>query len=271
MLKLLLISWTAVKRTHGAVQAFAAQYTDPDTGIASYGYLLKNGYRFGIVIPQQPTTDFIAQLVSRLTDGAGWAGASLGSSMLGPLLLVAWANGDKVDTTPYVAKDYTPSGVVPYTAHAISLTPIEKATFANNTHISSTFFCGGCINPDSFDASWTLDKTREAVFGYAYSQTAVQDPSSPNTSLSDHTSNGGGVWSEEYDRYAALVGEGPGGVIGVEPDHPTVRATSSSTAEASISSTTETPAATAAAQDWTDACWDSALECEMPTGPDFSH
>ncbi len=65
-------------------------YTDVDTGIAFNGHNSPTGYRFGIMMPRQPTTDFIAQLVSPLNDGAGWGGVSLGSSMVGPLLLVAW-------------------------------------------------------------------------------------------------------------------------------------------------------------------------------------
>ena len=65
-------------------------YTDVDTGIAFNGHGAPSGYRFGMMMPQQPTTDFIAQLVSPLTDGAGWGDVSLGSSMAGPLLLVAW-------------------------------------------------------------------------------------------------------------------------------------------------------------------------------------
>jgi hypothetical protein len=43
-----------------------------------------------MMMPQQPTTDFIAQLVVPLTDGAGWGGVSLGSDMTGPLLLATW-------------------------------------------------------------------------------------------------------------------------------------------------------------------------------------
>ena len=67
-----------------------SSYTDVDTGIAFNGYDSPTGYQFGMIMPQQPTTDFIAQLVSPLTDGAGWGGVSLGGSMAGPLLLVAW-------------------------------------------------------------------------------------------------------------------------------------------------------------------------------------
>lgn len=58
--------------------------------MAFSGHVSETRYYFGIMLPQQPTTDFLAQLVSPLTQGSGWGGVSLGSSMKGPLLLVAW-------------------------------------------------------------------------------------------------------------------------------------------------------------------------------------
>jgi hypothetical protein len=65
-------------------------YTDLNTGIAFNGHGSQSDWVFGMMLPEQPTTDFIAQLVSPLDDGAGWGGVSLGSSMTGPLLLVTW-------------------------------------------------------------------------------------------------------------------------------------------------------------------------------------
>jgi hypothetical protein len=94
-------------------------------------------------------------------------------------------------TAPYVAKDYTASGVVPYTAHSISLSAIAKGTYTNKTHISSTFLCGGCINANSFSFDANSSVRESVYFGYAYSQTAVRDPSSITTSLSDHTGSKG--------------------------------------------------------------------------------
>jgi cellobiose dehydrogenase (acceptor) len=86
----LLICWTTVKPARGASHACAGQYTNSDTGIVFCGYSDKSGYGFGTVMPEQPTTDFVAQIVSPLADGAGWAGVGFDSSMVGPLLLVTW-------------------------------------------------------------------------------------------------------------------------------------------------------------------------------------
>ena len=85
-------------------------YTDVDTGIAFNGHSSPSGYRFGMMMPQQPTTDFIAQLVSPLTDDAGWGGVSLGSSMAGPLLLVAWQVISRKAQTFQQANNTTPAG-----------------------------------------------------------------------------------------------------------------------------------------------------------------
>ncbi len=122
-------------------------------------------------------------------------------------------------TSARVTRSYTPSSLVPYTTHPITISPIPQGTFVNTTHVSSTFLCHGCINSDSFDPAWADSSTRNAVFGYAFSQTAVQSPSNPDTTLSPHLGQDGGYGvfkvilsnakSDEYDKYAALA-EQPG-------------------------------------------------------------
>jgi hypothetical protein len=96
------------------------------------------------------------------------------------------------------------------------LTTIKRGTFVNSTHVSSTFLCAGCINEDSFDAGWSSN--RDVFFAHAYSQAAVEKPSSLERVLSNHTSEGGryaefrvvlsDARSDEYERYAALARPG---------------------------------------------------------------
>lgn len=73
-----------------ALSAQTGSYTDMDTGITFYGHVLEAGYRFGMVMPETPTTDFIVQIVSPSANKVGWGGISLGSSMVGTLLLATW-------------------------------------------------------------------------------------------------------------------------------------------------------------------------------------
>lgn len=164
-------------------------------------------------------------------------------------------NGDKVMTAPRIAKDYTLSSVVPYTANPINLQPIQQGTFVNRTHVSSTFLCGGCINGDSFDPTPESKSSNRRLlfFGYAYSPEAVREPSNPDTLLSSHipeavkdteptsaahntvlssrtstTTAGYGAFSvvlsdaesDKYEQYAALAtGDGGGsGLLGVAPE-----------------------------------------------------
>ncbi len=280
-------------------------YTDVDTGIAFNGHVSPTGYRFGMMLPQQPTTDFIAQLVSPLTDGAGWGGVSLGSSMTGPLLLAAWQvpqtqtfkpstntyrpNGNKVTTAALVATNYTPSGLTPYTANPLTFSPIPQGTFTNTTHLSATFLCRGCINTDSFDPSWAdSPPDRDIFFGYAFSPTAVASPSDIDTRLSDHTGPGAGYGafkvvlgdakSDEYDVYAAMAEED--GQLPSGGGNTVTSLTAGTGASATVTGGTDATSTTGATASMTGTgvpagttpdveCWEP--ECQTPSGSDYSH
>ena len=70
-----------------AVAQTSASYTDEKTGIDFRGYFdTTTGYRFGLALPENPTTDYIAQIQAPITDDGGWAGFSMGQSMTGNLL-----------------------------------------------------------------------------------------------------------------------------------------------------------------------------------------
>jgi cellobiose dehydrogenase (acceptor) len=72
----------------------ATPYTDANTGITFNGFQDASGYTFGIALPENPTTDFIAQI--KAPTAAGWAGFSMGQSMVGNLLAVAWPSDGKI-------------------------------------------------------------------------------------------------------------------------------------------------------------------------------
>ena len=171
-------------------------------------------------------------------------------------------------TTARMATDYSAIDVVPYPAHRnpITISPITQATFINDTHVSSTFLCGGCINSDSFDPAWANannSSDRDVFFGWACSQTAVEDPADIDTRLSDHTVGAGGghgtfrvelrdTKSDDYDAYAAMAMADEDGA-GSQAPTPT---------------TTEVlPVPTKT--DGGVECSES--ECDVPSGADFSH
>jgi cellobiose dehydrogenase (acceptor) len=74
----------------------SSPYTDARTGITFNGYQHASGYTFGIALPENPTTDFIAQIQAPITNGGGWAGFSMGQSMTGNLLVVAYPNDGEI-------------------------------------------------------------------------------------------------------------------------------------------------------------------------------
>jgi cellobiose dehydrogenase (acceptor) len=196
-----------------AAQAMGASssFTDSATGISFQGYTDPSGFRFGLVMPSSPTTDFVAQIISPLTKGAGWGGIDFGAKMSGPMMLVAWPNGNDVIIAPYIAGGYQVDDVKAYTK-GVNITPIKSGTFVNSTHVVATFVCGGCINGDSFSAS----EAGTSSVSMAFSSVGVTTPSDPSTQLSDHTTNGepygaidfnfGQAKSSQYSTFAAMAG-----------------------------------------------------------------
>ncbi len=76
--------------TSAADDADTISYTDANTAVTFSGHATDAGYIFGMITPESPTTDFIAQIISPLTNGAGWGGISFGASMIGPMLIATW-------------------------------------------------------------------------------------------------------------------------------------------------------------------------------------
>lgn len=206
-----IVGTTAAASGDGVPQA--TKYIDSNSNITFLGYANK-GYNFGMVLPSDPKDDLIVQLVSPLKDGGGWGGIDFGASMTGPLMVVAWPNTAKANTvmiSPRVATGYEiANGANAYKSNPITITQIPDGTFVNDTHVSATFVCGGCLNADSFGAA-----NKTATFGYAYAYDPVADPADPDTKLSDHTANGepygafgvtvAQAQSSEYSTWAAMT------------------------------------------------------------------
>jgi hypothetical protein len=175
-------------------------------------------------------------------------------------------------TAARMATDYSAIDVVPYPDHPrpVTISPIAHGTFINDTHVSSTFLCGGCINSDSFDPAWAgaeSSSDRDVFFGWACSQTAVEDPADIDTRLSDHTVGAGGghgtfrvelgdTKSDDYNAYAAMAMA----MAGADED--------GAGSESPAPTTTEVPPAPTD-MDGGGGCSES--ECEVPSGADFSH
>lgn len=108
-------------------------YTDPNTGIDFQRYYentqITSGYSWGVALPEEPSTDFIGQLVWPLNSTEGWGGVSFGGAMTNTLLFVAWTNGDDFVTSFRSTTAYATPSV--YDATTVTASPIANGTFVN--------------------------------------------------------------------------------------------------------------------------------------------
>jgi cellobiose dehydrogenase (acceptor) len=167
-----------------SAQLTASVYTDEKTGITFNGLSHSSGYKLGYALPETLTNDFIAQMVAPITNDGGWAGFPLGQSMIGSVLVTAWPHDGEVISSFRKATGYTNPPVV---TGDFSMTTIPEGTYVNDTAFSYTFLCKNCIG-DTAAAGLVLSETVN-VFSWAYSDTALTDPSTASATLNMH--NGG--------------------------------------------------------------------------------
>ncbi|UPX20556.1 Cellobiose dehydrogenase (acceptor) [Ascochyta rabiei] len=202
-----------------ALQAIAqtsSPYTDAKTGIDFRGYTdAKTGYTFGIALPEKPTTDFIAQIQAPITNGGGWAGFSMGQSMTGNLLVVAWPNDGEVVSSFRKATGYTNPAV---TTGDFTMNPIPDGTFVNETAFSYTFLCKNCISEDVATGLVIYDSPSTNIVGWAFSDDPLTDPATASSTLTYHTAGFGAfglpmsnATSADFETWAAMAVEGSTG------------------------------------------------------------
>jgi cellobiose dehydrogenase (acceptor) len=199
-----------------AVAQTSSAYTDPKTGIDFRGYTdAKTGYTFGIALPEKPTTDFIAQIQAPITNGGGWAGFSMGQSMTGNLLVVAWPNDGEIVSSFRKATGYTNPAV---TTGDFTMNPIPDGTYVNDTAFSYTFLCKNCISDDIATGLVIYDSPSTNIVGWAFSDDPLTDPATAGSTLTYHTAGFGAfglpmsnATSAKYDTWAAMAVEGSSG------------------------------------------------------------
>lgn len=119
---------------------------------------------------------------------------------------------------------------------------ITKGTFVNSTHFSCTFLCKKCIVD-----SLTFTATESVgTLGFAFSKTAVNDPTDAESELSYHSAGYGeygmmlsNAKSSKYATWAALASASTGG-----SGNSTGSTNSTTSATATASSTVSAPTAT---------------------------
>ena len=199
-----------------AVAQTSSPYTDAKTGIDFRGYTdARTGFTFGIALPENPTTDFIAQVQAPITNGGGWAGFSMGQSMTGNLLVVAWPNDGEVVSSFRRATGYTNPAVA---TGDFTMSPIPEGTYVNDTAFSYTFLCKNCISDDVATGLVIYDSPSTNVVGWAFSDDALTDPATASSTLTYHTAGFGAfglpmsdATSANFETWAAMAGGGSTG------------------------------------------------------------
>ncbi|KAK7964403.1 hypothetical protein PG988_011377 [Apiospora saccharicola] len=198
------------------------EFTDPATGIVLQRFFgAKSGYGFGIALPTNPTNSFIGQLSFPLNNGAGWGGWSLTGDMTGPLLMAAWTDGTSVVSSFRQAANEKDNP--PEVAGNFSVKPIAKGTSVNNTFLTYTFLCEGCLGAQlGLDPNAGTGKGVE--MGWALSDKPVQNPGSSAGVLAFHNIGEGGFKADlalakrpEFDTWAALAGPPVAAAAGAKP------------------------------------------------------
>ncbi|KAH8672540.1 hypothetical protein BGZ60DRAFT_374213 [Tricladium varicosporioides] len=193
-----------------AAGAFAqsTSYVDPNTGITfQQSSDATTGFSFGMALPETVGSDFIGQIVMP-TNGTGYAGVSLTSSMVGSILVVAWPNDNSVIASFRETSGYSSPGV--YANASMSMSPISNGTFVNSTHMSYTWLCSGCITGDSLSFTASSDA---AGFGWAMSSSTPTNPSTAdgatfayhNTGYGDLSMTLSSAKSADYATWAAMA------------------------------------------------------------------
>lgn len=186
-------------------------FTDQATGIQFQRFFgARSNFGFGVALPTNPSTSFIGQLSFPLVNGAGWGGFSLTGDMEGPLMMAAWPDGQGGVVASF-RQAFNEDDNPPEVTGTFTVRPIADATSVNNTFMTFTFLCEGCL-----DAGLGLSAAQtagNAEMGWALGKRAVRNAASSagilefhDGGFGDFQANLGAARSAEFDTWATLAG-----------------------------------------------------------------
>ncbi|KAI9706878.1 MAG: hypothetical protein M1820_004657 [Bogoriella megaspora] len=198
-------------------QATLDTFTDPSSKIVFYRASVPStsapgGFQLGVALPTgtDPTQEYLGYLVGSRTNGAGWTGISHAGGMTNALLLLAWVNGQSIQTSfrwtsGYVAPDiYTGNATLTQIGHTI-----------NDTHFTLTYRCQYCL-------TWSQDGVSNGqpitagslVLGWAQASTNPTPVTASDATIVQHEDFGEygfAVSSAQQASYSSWVSSIPTG------------------------------------------------------------
>ncbi|KAF5354114.1 hypothetical protein D9756_007316 [Leucocoprinus leucothites] len=201
-------------------------YVDPDNGITFTGYTDPvHGVTYGYVFPPLDSTgslasEFIGEIVAPIS--TKWAGVSPGGAMLQNLLLVAWADGNSIVRSARIATDY----VQPTKLSGPVLTDLPTSK-VNSTHWKWVYRCENCVTWTTPTGTGSIPVDGSGVSAWAWSSTAVDDPSDPQSTFLEHDDFGffGTDWSSAHVSASVYNNWANGGTGGGTTTGPTTTTT----------------------------------------------
>lgn len=184
-------------------------FTDSTTGIQMERFFgERTTFGFGLAMPTVPNNSFIGQLSFPLVNGAGWGALGLTGDMENNFFLATWADGNGGVMASF--RQGSDEDDPPEVKGNFAVRTISDATSVNNTFLTHTFLCEGCLDaalglgPESTGAN--------AVMGWALSAKAVGSPTTAGGRLGFHeqgfgpfTMRLGQAKFAEFDTWAALA------------------------------------------------------------------
>jgi len=146
--------------------------------------------------PSAEKNEFIGHMTGQ---GPGYTGISIGGGMLNRLLLVAWPNGDKIQTSFRYAGGYTRPAFYNGTAQLK-----EIAHKVDGQNWSITFKCTGCLSWSFAGQAGKVDLAQPSIrMGWVTSLVAPSTPDNPKSAIQFHAGGQGLVDLEKKDVVSA--------------------------------------------------------------------
>lgn len=183
-LLLLLLSVTTVAEdpTSSAAQV-STPFTEAVTGLTMERFFgARTTFGFAMTMPETPVDSFIGQMTFPLVNGAGWGAIGLTGDMENNFFLAAWSDGAGGVMASF--RQGTNEDDPPEVTGNFAVRPIAQATAVNNSFLTFTFLCEGCM-----DAALGLGAQAtgaDGVMGWALSEQPVAGQGSPDGQLGFH-------------------------------------------------------------------------------------
>lgn len=186
-LTLLLLSVKIVAQDDDEPTSSAAQvstaFTEAVTGLTMERFFgARTTFGFAMTMPETPVDSYIGQMTFPLVNGAGWGAVGLTGDMENNFFLAAWSDGAGGVMASF--RQGTNEDDPPEVVGNFAVRPIAAATAVNNSFLTFTFLCEGCMNAAlGLGAEAT---GADGVMGWALSEQAVADQRSPDAQLGFH-------------------------------------------------------------------------------------